>query len=32
MHEGRVAAIGRLNDLLATSPEFRALWEGDSDD
>ena len=32
MHEGRVAAIGRLNDLLATSPEFRALWEGESDD
>ena len=31
MHEGRVAAIGRLNDLLATSPEFRALWEGDSE-
>jgi ATP-binding cassette subfamily B protein len=32
MHQGRVAAIGRLNDLLATSPEFRALWEGESDD
>ncbi|MDP2623906.1 MAG: ABC transporter ATP-binding protein [Actinomycetota bacterium] len=29
MHQGRVAAIGRLNDLLATSPEFRALWEGE---
>ena len=32
MHQGRVAAIGRLSDLLATSPEFRALWEGESDD
>jgi hypothetical protein len=31
MHQGRVAAIGRLNDLLATSPEFRALWEGEAE-
>jgi ATP-binding cassette, subfamily B, bacterial len=26
MDNGRVAAVGRLDDLLATSPEFRALW------
>ena len=31
MHQGRVAAIGRLGDLLATSEEFRALWEGEAD-
>ena len=31
MHEGRVAAIGRLDDLLATSAEFRALWEGEAE-
>jgi hypothetical protein len=31
MHQGRVAAIGRLADLLETSPEFRALWEGDGE-
>jgi ATP-binding cassette subfamily B protein len=31
MHQGKVAAIGRLNDLLATSPEFRALWEGEAE-
>lgn len=28
MAGGRVAAVGRLDDLMATSPEFRALWEG----
>ena len=28
MEGGRVAAVGRLEELLATSPEFRALWEG----
>jgi ATP-binding cassette, subfamily B, bacterial len=26
MDRGRVAAVGRLADLLETSPEFRALW------
>jgi ATP-binding cassette, subfamily B, bacterial len=26
---GRVAAVGRLEELLATSAEFRALWEGE---
>ncbi len=31
MEGGRVAAIGRLDDLMRTSPEFRALWEGDGD-
>ncbi|OFW66521.1 MAG: hypothetical protein A2Z12_01855 [Actinobacteria bacterium RBG_16_68_21] len=31
MAEGRVAAVGRLDDLMKTSPEFRALWEGNGD-
>ena len=26
MERGRVAAVGRLEDLLVTSPEFQALW------
>jgi ATP-binding cassette, subfamily B, bacterial len=30
MEGGRVAAVGRLDDLLETSPELRALWEGDA--
>jgi len=29
MEHGRVAAVGRLEALLATSAEFRALWEGE---
>ncbi|MCB2225000.1 MAG: ABC transporter ATP-binding protein/permease [Actinobacteria bacterium] len=29
MHAGRVAAVGSLDALLETSPEFRALWKGD---
>jgi ATP-binding cassette subfamily B protein len=29
MEHGRIAAAGPLEDLLETSPEFRALWEGD---
>jgi len=28
MDGGRVAAVGRLDELMRTSPEFRALWEG----
>ena len=31
MAEGKVAAVGRLDDLMKTSPEFRALWEGNGD-
>jgi ATP-binding cassette, subfamily B, bacterial len=27
MDRGRVAAVGRLDDLLQSSPEFRALWQ-----
>jgi ATP-binding cassette, subfamily B, bacterial len=27
MDRGRVAAVGRLEDLLSSSPEFRALWQ-----
>jgi len=30
MEGGRVAAVGRLDELLATSREFRALWEGEA--
>jgi len=30
MERGRVAAVGRLDELLATSGEFRALWEGEA--
>jgi len=30
MDGGRVAAVGGLDDLMETSPEFRALWEGES--
>ena len=26
MERGRVAAVGKLDELLATSPEFQALW------
>lgn len=29
MEQGRVAAVGRLDELLETSPAFRALWEGE---
>ena len=29
MEGGRVAAVGRLDDLMASSPEFRALWEAE---
>jgi ATP-binding cassette subfamily B protein len=28
MEAGRVMTVGRLDDLLATSHEFRSLWEG----
>jgi ATP-binding cassette subfamily B protein len=28
MDGGRVAAVGTLDDLLESSPEFRAMWEG----
>jgi ATP-binding cassette subfamily B protein len=31
MEGGRVAAVGTLDDLMETSPEFRALWEGNGD-
>ena len=31
MAGGRVAAVGRLDGLMKTSPEFRALWEGNGD-
>lgn len=30
MEHGRVAAIGRLQELLTTSAPFRALWEGEA--
>jgi ATP-binding cassette subfamily B protein len=31
MDAGRVAAVGTLGDLMETSPEFRAMWEGNGD-
>lgn len=31
LDEGRVVARGKLNDLLATSPEFRDLWETEAE-
>jgi ATP-binding cassette subfamily B protein len=31
MDGGRVAAVGTLDDLMESSPEFRALWEGNGD-
>jgi ATP-binding cassette subfamily B protein len=30
MDGGRVAAIGTLDELMATSPEFMAMWEGEA--
>ena len=30
MADGRVAAVGTLEELMESSPEFRALWEGES--
>jgi ATP-binding cassette, subfamily B, bacterial len=32
LQEGRVAAIGDATTLLATSPEFRGLWQADLDE
>lgn len=29
LHEGRVVARGKLDELLATSPEMQALWRGE---
>lgn len=29
MESGRVAAVGKLDGLLETSPEFRAMWEAE---
>jgi len=31
MDGGRVAAIGTLDDLIESSPEFMAMWEGTAD-
>ncbi len=30
MDEGRVAAVGTLDDLMDSSPEFMAMWEGET--
>lgn len=31
MEQGRVAAVGTLDDLLKSSPELRAMWEGNGE-
>ena len=31
MDHGRVAAIGTLDELMDSSPQFRAMWEGNGD-
>jgi len=29
--QGRIAAVGTLDQLMDSSPEFRAMWEGNGD-
>ncbi len=31
MDQGRIAAVGSLDDLMGSSPEFMAMWEGNGD-